>query len=140
MAPVTTYCAVPPLPLAAHFDADLEAADYLAHVLEYIAALEVRPTPVYCREVAALEDVITYPDELQQARYDHHRAQLLTGVALANATPDELRCDALALFGLAKDRQLNGTWALEPAVWIKAAQEALERYRTHAVQHSRALR
>ncbi len=129
MTTITTYQAVPPLPLTAPFDATLEPAAYLVQALEYIATLDERPTPDYCREVAALEDVITYPDELQQTRYDHHRTQLLNGAVLATATPDELRRDALALFGLAKDRQVNGEWALEPEVWVNAAHEALETYR-----------
>lgn len=133
METVTTYQAVPPLPITTPFCSDLAPTQYLMTGLAYISGLAERPVPDFTREVAALEEVITYPEAVQQARYDHHRAQLLSGTPLDAATPNELRLDALALFGLAKDRQVNGDWALEPDVWLGAAHEALRLYR---VDHS----
>lgn len=137
MDTVTTYQAIPPLPIPSPFRADLTPAQYLTTVLEYISNLDDRPAPDFAREVAALEEVITHPETVQQTRYDHHRAQLLSGTPLQAATPNELRRDALAMFGLAKDRQVNGDWALEPDVWLGAADEALKLYRAghHAPHH-----
>ncbi len=128
-----TYQAVPPLPLTAPLATAITPAAYLGSALDYLAALDERPAPAYVREVAALEEVITYPDDVQQARYDSHCARLLSGADRETATPTELRRDALALFGLARDRAQNGVWALAAAVWLEAADTAMTAYRRRQV-------
>lgn len=127
METVSTYF-TPPLPLPEPFRADLEPAAYLLTALEYMAALDERPTPDYCREVALIEEVHTHPEDSRNALYAQKRDRLFSGASLENATDDELRRDALARFGYAKDRQANGEWALEPEVWLEAADEALRTY------------
>jgi len=77
----------------------------------------------YLRLAAVLEAVEAHPEALQIALYDELEASLLDGTLVIDATPVQLRVDALALFDWARD----GVPPRGEQLWLEAAVRVMAR-------------
>lgn len=107
-------------------------ADYLTDVLEHMTTLTDRPTPAQARAEAVNELVATFPDAAQERQRSRWGRSLLDGTPVEDASADELRVEALALLGWARDRATNGLQNRGCWVWSEAARDALRTYHPSA--------
>lgn len=101
----------------------------LTETLTYMRGLRERPEPALVYEAAVLELVTTYGEGDQGDVYERHSTRLLDGTPVEEATADQLRVEALALYGWARDRAANGSASRVAETWQRHAAELFRRYR-----------
>ena len=70
----------------------------------------------------------TYGGNAQEV-YDRAAERLPTGTALEEATPNDLRRNTLAIYGLACGRTTHGTKPRDLKTWLEIADKAVKVYR-----------
>lgn len=100
----------------------------LKEVVAHMRSLRERPEPTLVYETAVLELVTTYGEGDQGDVYERYSTRLLDGTPVTEATADQLRVEALALYGWARDRAANGGASREAETWQRHAAELVGGY------------
>lgn len=88
----------------------------------------------YLREAAILEAVEAHPEAEQADLYNRLTQALQGGTPVSNASPLQLRVDALALFGWARDLSEHGNNCRSVEMWQAAAEKVLGGYSREAAK------